>query len=53
MSDLDKIYKILLENGIVGKKEKIWTKENFLGEGTMFIFFDKDGDIESISFDDF
>lgn len=53
MSDLDKIYEILLENGIIDEKDKTWSKENFLGEGTMFISFDEDGDIKSISFDDF
>ena len=53
MSDLDKIYEILLKNGIVDEKEKIFTKENFWREGTVFIIFDGNGDVKSVSFDDF
>lgn len=53
MSDLDKIYKILLENGIVDEKDKIWSKENFLGEGSMYISFDENGDIKTIGFECF
>lgn len=53
MSDLDKIYEILLENGIVDEEEKIFTKENFLGEGSIYILFDENGDVRTIAFDDF
>lgn len=53
MSDLDKIYEILLKNGIVDEKDKIWSKENFLGEGSMYILFDENGDIRTIGFECF
>lgn len=53
MSDLDKIYEILLENGIIDEKDETWSKENFWREGTMFIIFDENGDVKSVSFDDF
>jgi hypothetical protein len=53
MSDLDKIYEILLKNGIVDEKEKIFTKEHFSQERSIVILFDEKGDIESIAFDDF
>lgn len=51
MSDLDKIYEILLESGIIDEKDKIWSKENFLGEGSMYILFDENGDIRTLRFD--